>query len=143
MGFSTSAATVLIFMGILLSIGIMFPALEGSFEDVSDALDDRDERMLDQRNTDIQVSNVTYNATADTLTVDVDNTGAISLGVEETDILLDGEIQTGYATSVDGVADRSLWAPGETLTVELSDVTSKPNRLKVVTETGIAKVEVL
>jgi flagellar protein FlaF len=143
MGFSTSVATMLIFMGVVLSIGIMFPAMEGSFEQVSDALEGRDDRVLEQRNSEVNVTNTSYDAAADTFTLEANNTGAVTLDVEEVDVLFDGEIQTGYTASVEGVTGRSLWVSGETLAIEVSSVTSKPTRVKLVTGTGISEMVIL
>ncbi len=140
MGFSTSGATMILFLGVLVSAGILVPAAEYAYEDVSDARDGRSERLLDRRNSAVSVSNVTYDSTNETLNVSVNNTGSVTLGVNETDLLVNGTLRTNYGTTVAGTGDRALWLPGETLTFTVSGVSSQPDRVKVVSETGVATV---
>lgn len=140
MGFSTSGATVILFIGLLVSVGIVYPPVERSFEAVTGALDDRDDRMLQLRNSDVAVTNVTYDSTTDALNVTVDNTGTVSLAVEETDLLVNGTLVTTYTTTVGGTENRSLWGAGETLKFRVSGVTNEPARVTVVTELGLRRV---
>jgi flagellar protein FlaF len=139
MGFSTSGATVIVFLGVLVSASVFVPAAQHAVEEVSDARDGRGERLLERRNSGVEVANVTYdNSTSPaTLNVSVNNTGTVTLGVNETDLLVDGALQTGYETAVEGESNRTLWLPGETLTFTVSGVTSEPDRAKVVAETGV------
>ncbi|WP_224333877.1 hypothetical protein [Haloprofundus halobius] len=137
MGFSTSAAATIIFIGVLLSFGFLYPVVEETAEAHTEAFDDRDDRSLAQRNTDISLENSTYNESAQTLSVNVTNTGTTTLRVDETDLLLDGVIETDSETTVDGVSDRALWLPGETLTVVVDDVSEAPDRVHVVTGPGV------
>ncbi|WP_254762004.1 flagellin [Natrinema marinum] len=137
MGFSTSGATAIIFVGVLVAAGIAVPVLQTAQEERRTAIAERDDRALAMRNTAIEVASWSYNESGnDDFTMDVNNTGSTVLSVSETDLLVDGVYQGSYATSVDGTADRELWQPGETLTVTVS--TSRPDRVKIVTEHGIA-----
>lgn len=140
MGFSTSGSMAILFVGVLVAISTAYPMMSAANERVQTAVDDRGDRSLSQRNSDIELANVTYNETTDVLVVRVKNTGSRALSVDDTDVLVDGQFQQGYATSVDGDGSRSIWAPGETLRVELSTST-RPGRVKVVTEFGIAETE--
>jgi flagellar protein FlaF len=140
MGFSTSGSMAILFVGVLVAISTAYPMMSAANERVQTAVDDRGDRSLSQRNSDIELANVTYNETTDVLVVRVNNTGSRALSVDDTDVLVDGQFQQGYATSVDGDGSRSIWAPGETLRVELSTST-RPGRVKVVTEFGIAETE--
>lgn len=137
MGFSTSGAAAVIFVGVLIAIGIAYPTLETANDRRSDAIDDRDQRVLDLRNTAIGIANASYDDGADELTINVTNEGSTTLGVNETDLLVDGEYRTGYDTSVEGIGDRTVWQPGETLTIVVS-ASERPDRVKVVAENGIA-----
>lgn len=139
MGFSTSGATVVIFLGVLVSAGIFLPSAEGAIEHVADAVEDRNERTLDRRNADVAISNATYNTSDSTVVVNVTNEGAVTLSADRTDLLLNGSLQTGYNTSVDGVQGRTLWAPGELLAFEVDDPGGKPARVAVVTEHGLER----
>lgn len=130
----------ILFVGVLIAISTAYPMMSAANERVQTAVDDRDDRSLSQRNSDIELANVTYDNATDTLVVRVNNAGSRTLSVADTDVLVDGQFQQGYATSVDGDGARSLWTPGETLRVELSTST-RPDRVKVVTEFGIAETE--
>lgn len=139
MGFSTSAAAAVIFVGALVSLGILYPATAGSFERVNDALADREDRVVDQRNTAVRIDVARYNTTSENVTVEVENTGTTSLAVNDTDTLLDGTLRTENVTyQVENVTGRSLWAPGETLRITVENVSAAPGRVKVVTEYGVA-----
>ena len=137
MGFSVSGATAVIIVGALLAFGTVYPVLEDGYERVDDAASDRDDRALRQHNSAIEVGSVAY---ADpTLTVAVNNTGSTTLTVDGTDVLVDGTYRTGYATSIEGDPGRNAWEPGEQLTIELSGFDAKPDRVKVVVDSGVAE----
>lgn len=129
-----------LFVGVLIAISTAYPMMSAANERVQTAVDDRSDRSLSQRNSDIALWNVTYNDTTDALVLRVNNTGSRALSVTETDVLVDGAFSQGYATSVGGDGSRTVWLPGETLRVELSTST-RPDRVKVVTEFGIAETE--
>lgn len=138
MGFSTSAAAAVIFVGVLVSLSILYPAAAGSFEQVSDAMESREDRTLKQRNSDLLIDNGTYDGADDRVWINVTNTGTVSIDVNDTDLLVDGKLWTDRSTAVDGVDGRSIWAPGETLTITANNVTSAPARVTVVNEFGVA-----
>ncbi len=139
MGFSTSAAVAVLSIGFLISVGLLYPAVEQSVQDVSEATDTREDRMHDTRNSEIVLHEATYNSTTDVLDVTVNNSGTVTMDVEATDLLVDGVIATNRSTHVDGVADRGLWVAGEQLRIEVGDVTTTPERVVVVTGTGIER----
>ena len=137
MGFSVSASAAIVFVGFVVAFTTLYPVAANGFERVTDARDDAADRALDQRNTAVELSNVSYENATDTLTVEVTNTGATELSVAETDLLVDNTYWTGNR-SVDGDADTDVWLPGETLTITAGNVTLEPERVKVVTEHGVA-----
>ncbi|WP_435334693.1 flagellin [Haloarchaeobius sp. TZWWS8] len=139
MGFSTSGSAAILFVGVLVTLTTVYPVVETAHERVTTATDEHDDRVLDRRNTDMNVTNVSYNASTDTLVVNATNTGSRTLSVDETDLLVDGAFQTGYTVRVDGQAGRTIWVPGEQLQFELTGVTATPNRVKLVTEFGVAE----
>ena len=142
MGFSVSGATVVLFLGMIASLGIAYSGAFNAFEQVDDAYRDDADRALDRANTAIDVTNVSWDKTGpDHLTVEVENTGSTSLSVNDTDLLVENVYQTNFRTrAVDGNADTDLWLPGETLNLTVISV-PKPDRVKVVTETGISASE--
>lgn len=135
MGFSVSGATAIVLIGGLIAFSFAFSAASNGFERVSDAQTDREERLLDQQNTAIEIANASYDA--GTLTVSVNNTGSTELDVAETSLLVDGEYEPTATTSVDGDGSTSVWLPGEQLRFEV-DRDSQPGRVKVVTGIGVA-----
>ncbi|SNZ05596.1 flagellar protein FlaF [Natronoarchaeum philippinense] len=139
MGFSTSAAVAVVSIGVLISVGLLYPAVEQSVQDISDATDQRQDRMLDTRNSDALVYSASYNATSDVLNVTVNNTGTVTMGTAATDLLVDGRLATNRSTFVGGVGGRELWVPGEQLRIAASNVTTAPERVVVVTGTGLER----
>lgn len=147
MGFSVSGATAVILVGLLVSAATLYPAVDSHTERRSEAVDDRQERLLTQQNTEVEITIASYNATGD-LTVSVKNTGATTLAVSKVDLLADGEYETLLSTdtTVDGDTTTDIWSPGETLTITVSSLLSSPGRVKIVTGPGVADtatVEVL
>lgn len=137
MGFSTNGAAAILFVAAFMAVGVVVPAAQAGFEDVSESLAAKEDRMLATTNTDIAIGNATYNTTADELTVTVENTGTESLHVPDTDLLVDGDIRPDAATTVAGVSNRTVWAPGQTLTFTLA-LDSQPSRVVVVTERAVS-----
>jgi len=134
MGFSVSASTAIIFAGLFLAVGILYPAVSNGFEQVQDAQVDRDQAQLDMRNTAINITE------ANSGSVTVENTGTTSLRVSEVDLIVDGVYQTRPSGNGDYTVDNGdsdLWLPGEELTFTFNNGDT-PNRIKIVTEHGIS-----
>ena len=139
MGFSVSGATAIVFLGMIVSFGIAYAGAFNAFERIDDAYQDDADRALEQKNTAVTLTNVSWDQTGTNyLTVEVENTGSTSLSVEDTDLLVDNEYQTSFETrAVDGNAATDLWLPGETLNFTVMNET-RPGRVKVVTEMGVS-----
>jgi flagellar protein FlaF len=145
MGFSVSGSAAILLIAAFVSIGILYSAAYNGFERVQDAENSHGERVLEQRNTVVEVTNTTYDSSADELTVNVTNRGSTELVVGETDLLVDGEFQqpSNYvSSSVDGNNATSLWLPGETYSITVN-ATERPGRVKVVTSTGVTATGVV
>jgi flagellar protein FlaF len=145
MGFSVSGSAAILFIAAFVSVGILYSAAYNGYERVQDADASHGERVLEQRNTEVNVTNVTYNTTDAQLTVNVTNEGSTSLSVNETDLLVDGEYynRSSYDDwSVAGQSDTTLWLPGETYSVTVN-VSSEPSRVKVVTSPGVTATGVV
>jgi flagellar protein FlaF len=126
-------------------VGILYSAAFNGFEQVQDANDARNERVLEAKNTAIEVANVTYNETDETMTVNVTNNGSTTLSVSGTDLVSNGSYVTQSAylnTSVDGNEETDLWQPGETYSMRVTQA-PKPDQIKVVTSNGVAATEVV
>jgi len=148
MGFSVSGATVILFLGIVISFGMAYTAASNGLELVDDAYEDNTDDELARENTGVSVASAAANTGSTTLNVTVDNTGSTTLSVSDTDLLIDGNYTTltdenMTTLDVDGNSDTDLWLPGETLHIEYdydSDYQdgSHPDRVKVVTEPGVS-----
>ena len=137
MGFGVSGSTAIIFLGVLIATGTLYTATSNATENVLEAQDADSELALERKNTAITVANATYDSGSSTLTVNVTNTGAQTLEVDETTVLVDNEYAAPVTTSVDGSQATNLWPSGGNLTIEVSNET-QPGRVKVVTGTGVA-----
>jgi len=132
MGFSVSASTAIIFAGLFLAVGILYPAVSNGYELVNDAEVDRGDAQLDMRNSEIEIDSIS----SDSITVN--NTGSTTLEVNNTDLVIDGEYQPrdSYDTAVEGSASTGLWLPGESLTLDSFD-DSANDQIRIVTDHGI------
>ncbi|MFC7203970.1 fla cluster protein FlaF [Haloferax namakaokahaiae] len=142
MGFGVSGSTAIIFLGVLIATGTLYTATSNASENLLEAQDADAEQALERTNTEIVISNATYNASgSDSLVVNITNTGATTLEVDETTLLVDNVYtNTSGVTTVDGNQATNLWYPGEHLVMNVS-LGSAPGRVKVVTGTGVAATE--
>ncbi|MFD1587972.1 flagellin [Halorientalis brevis] len=144
MGFSVSGSAAIVFAGMFIAFSIFYGAASNSFERVAEAQHDNSDRVVDQRNVDIEI--VYYersDTTPNRLTILVNNTGSKVVNVEETDLIVDNEYLVPDDTTViqtDGSQpDTNLWAPGEQLNITVrGDSLYESDRVKIVTEHGIA-----
>jgi flagellar protein FlaF len=140
MGFSVSGAAAVIFAAMFISFGMWYTASANSFEQVTEAKADRTDAAVETMSADVEITSATYNASGnEELVVAVNNTGATQLDLDSTDLLVDGEYRSGWqgAATVDGNADTRLWLGAEQLRITLS-LPARPDRVKIVTETGIS-----
>lgn len=143
MGFSVSGSAAIIFVGIFLAFSSAYTASANGFERVTDATSAVDEEALDRKNTALSITNATYDAANDTLTVEAVNEGTTTLEIDAVDLLVDNAYRDNFTVRrVGGDNSTRLWLPGERLYLEVT-VTSQPARLKIVTGPGVATTEVL
>ncbi|ELZ91358.1 fla cluster protein flaF [Haloferax mucosum ATCC BAA-1512] len=144
MGFGVSGSTAIIFLGVLIATGTLYTATSNATENVLEARDANSERALERMNTDISITNATYDTGTSNLTVNVTNTGAETLSVDETTLLVDNAHVTvpDANSSVEGDTTTDLWYAGQNLSIVVG-VSSEPPRVKVVTGTGVAATEVV
>jgi flagellar protein FlaF len=136
MGFGVSGATAIIFLGLFIAAGTMVTTTSTTLEEVDEAREDRQERLLDRGNTEIAFESTVYNTTTGTLNLSVANEGATTLSVNGTTLLVDNQYEPTSTARVDGIASTDLWEPGETMTLNLT--VEQPTRVKIVTEQGVA-----
>jgi flagellar protein FlaF len=131
MGFSVSGSAVLLFAGLLVAFGMWSTAAANGLERVQEAESDRTDRLLEQRNTDVDVATANWNGAA--LTVDIENTGSAQVRVSAIDFVVDGV----YTSNWDSRSDSDILRPGETVVLS-HDFSSQPGRVKIVTGSGVA-----
>ena len=139
-GFSVSGSAAIIFVGVMVAAGIAVPSLVGSMGALADSQGEQVDRGIDALNTEFEITSAEYDSNTTTLTLELKNTGSTTLSVNKTSVLVDGTIQRDadiLSTDVDGESDATLWLPGQTFTIEIDY--SSPNRVKVVTENGVAE----
>jgi|GEM_PF-2504153 len=139
MGFSVSGAAVIIFIGLLASGTILGVAVKDANEDRNAGMESKQERLLEQQNTDVRVVEAVYDSNTSDLSVRIENTGTVTLEASLTDLVVDGDYVTSHETAVDNDTDRNLWTPGTQLSLE-TDTGAEPERVKVVTGTGVSVV---
>jgi flagellar protein FlaF len=146
MGFSVSGSAAIIFAGMFIAFGMFYTATSNGFERISEARSESAEDMLEQRNTALNITEVTYNASGnDDLVIRVNNTGSTELAINDTDVLVDNDFQgvdDWDSYNVDGDTDTEVWLPGEQLEITISR-SSDPTRVKVVTGPGLSDTEVV
>lgn len=143
MGFSVSSAGAIIFISLFVTFGVVYSAMANSTEKVNDAERAAADQFVDQRNTDLRIVNASYSA--GTLTVEANNTGAVPLGVQETDLLVDNDhvpASSFDVLTVDGQSETDLWLPDETLRIEVS-LANRPTRVLVSSAHGIRDEEAI
>lgn len=146
MGFSISGSFAIIAVAAFMSFSLVFTASSNGFEKVTDAQDQRFDDDLGRKNTAINVTQADWTA-SDVLVVEVENGGATTLTVSDTDVVVDGAYVNHSSFSVeqvDGDSSTDLWQPGETYHVEVNEsvlndqIATPPDRVKVVTEYGVS-----
>ncbi len=143
MGFSVSGSAAIIFIGLIVAAGIAIPSIVGSFGSLAGAQGQQVDRGIDSLNTEFDVWTATYDNGSDELELRLNNTGSTSLSVNGTTVLVDGVVPSDgdVSTTVEADPGASLWLPGETLTITIGGETEAPERVKIVTENGIAETE--
>jgi archaellum component FlaF (FlaF/FlaG flagellin family) len=139
MGFSVSGAAVVIFIGLLASGTILGVALKDVNEARTAGMESKHDRMLEQQNTDVRVTEAVYDSNTSDLRVRVENTGTVTLEASLTDLVVDGDYVVSREAAVDNDTDRNLWTPGKELLLE-TDRATEPQRIKIVTETGVSVI---
>ncbi|ELY61433.1 flagellin [Natronococcus amylolyticus DSM 10524] len=141
MGFSTSGATAILLIGVLVAVSVAYPTLQAAQDLRQDAIEDRDDRVLETHNT--AIDDVEITSEDGELMVTARNDGSTSLSAADTTLLVDGTLPADRETTIDEESNHELWLPEEelTITVDEDDLPDDPERIKLVTEHGVATTE--
>jgi len=138
MGFSVSAATAIIFTGIVLLAGVMSSVVFEVYGDLKDAAMDASTSEFARQRTRIEVLNSSYDATR--VFINVTNTGETTLSGAQVDVLLNGTICTeSIKTKKVSDIDSDVWGVHEVMYLEVSYKTANDRvRIVVVTPNGVS-----
>lgn len=137
MGFSVSGSAALIFAAMFIAFGMWHSAATNSFERVSDAQQIQADDTLTERNTAITIDRAFYDGNGN-LEFEATNGGSTALSLNATTLLIDNEHYAGWRGGA-LTADTDLWLPGEQITFTIGSFSSQPDRVKLVTENGVAE----
>jgi len=149
MGFSTSGSAAVLLIGLLLAASVLVPTMMSLGSTTGDAFGSQSEQLREQTNTGIEIDPEETDA-ENGVTVVVANEGTLTLGVRETDVLVNGYyVEPDETTVVDRSGDRSsdtnLWQPGTDLEIVIEQGTldneldgAEPERVQVSTQNAIA-----
>ncbi|RLF35752.1 MAG: hypothetical protein DRN03_04690 [Thermoplasmata archaeon] len=137
MGFSTTAAVAIICTSLLFSINLALTSMLPSISDLNDSYRLFEKKFIERKETDIDITNVTStNGTPFNLSIEVKNTGSVTLETEDFTIIINGEMHN-YSCS------EPYLFPGRIVNFTVTGLTERgETRIKVVTGNGIEKYEV-
>lgn len=138
MGVSTSGSLLLIFFGSFIALGAVYTATANTSESLTGAYDDHLATQNAIAETALSVE-ATYHETDGNLTIRATNTGSRDLQVSDSTVLVDGAFRALSAfqiSTVDG-QETDLW--GVDTQLRLENATARPERVKVVTDSGVAE----
>jgi archaellum component FlaF (FlaF/FlaG flagellin family) len=144
MGLSVAASSAVLFVGFILVATVLFAALNVTLMEIEEKYREAQELQSNKFRTTIKVDNATNNTTS--MFINITNTGAVTLKLSGIHLFVNGTMvpSTNITNhSIDGNNATDLWAPDETLYIEVDYVASGSERIKLVTENGISDVEVL
>ncbi len=138
MGFSVSAATVIIVTGLVLMAGVLSTVAFQALDDLKDAALDTSDSELSRARTRIEVLNASYTPTR--VFLNVTNSGETTLDTAFVDVLLNGTVATEDVVKarVSGLASE-VWGVHEVMFLEVGYAKANNwTRIVVVTENGVS-----
>lgn len=140
MGFGVSGSFVILLAGALIAFGTFYGAAWNSMERINDARAAQTEHRTTVQETLVRVHGVdVINASDCDVEFNATNTGERALDVEAVDLLVDNSYETNWRdnATVEG-AETTIWHPGDRLAIELFELGTGLDRIKLVTGSGVA-----
>ena len=134
MGFSLVGATAIIGVAVLISLELILGSAIPTITEIHESYDEMKDRSIKQVQTDINITDVdaVANDSNYDINITVENTGSITLDINNFNLLLDG---TEYSFS----CESTYLYPENTEWLILENIELKrPPRLKVITNNGIS-----
>jgi flagellar protein FlaF len=143
MGFSTSAATAIIFTGLIVMFSFTVSTVFNTYSDLKDAALEVSDAEYDRQRTRVSLVNSSYNSTH--VFINATNTGEINIDANYLDLLLNGTIETGSIVSqqVEGTTSK-VWGVHEILYVEVSySGANNLTRIRLITHNGVSGTKLM
>ena len=138
MGFSTSAATAVIFTGLIVMFSFTLGTVVEMYSDLKDAALEVSDSEYDRQRTRVSLVNSSFNATH--VFINASNTGEVNIDVDHLDVLLNGTLETErvVASTVAGTSS-SIWGVHETLYLEVTYTgANDQTRIRLITHNGVS-----
>jgi flagellar protein FlaF len=138
MGFSTSAATAIIFTGLVVMFSMTVGTVFEMYGDMKDAALEVSDSEYDRQRTRVTLLNSSYNTTH--VFINATNTGEINIDVDHLDVLLNGTLETErvVSSSVAGTSS-GIWGVHETLYLEVTySGANNLTRIRLITHNGVS-----
>jgi flagellar protein FlaF len=143
MGFSTSAATAIIFAGIVLLMGAVANTVFDTYADLKDAALETSDTEYDRQRTRLMIVNSSYDGS--TVYINASNTGEITLDTNYVDLLLNGTMETEQITTreVSGTTSK-IWGVHEVMYLEVSYIGANNwTRIRLISENGVSGTKLM
>lgn len=132
MGYGQSTAFAIVLIGVLVSLSILFPAVETTVGDVFGVYSDAQDISVQLENTEVSMNATNQSGQ---VVVELTNEGSTTIHFEDVTILVDDDYVDPDSTSVEGNTSRTYILPGETAEFQTG---VSGNRTKVVLKYGIS-----
>jgi flagellar protein FlaF len=138
MGFSTSAATAILFTGVIVLMGVTANVVFNMYEDLSRSALEVSDAEFDRQRTRLSVVNSSFNSTK--VFINVTNTGEVIIDTSQLDLLIDGVIETDSISmrQVSGTSS-GIWGVHEVLYLEVDYASAGAGtRIRLITPNGVS-----
>lgn len=143
MGFGTIVSELIIFISVMgLAVSLTF-MMSAQMADLDHASRQMNEARVEKLGTQIAIVDVSYNASANNVTLIAKNIGRTTLSISRTDVMVDGERvpSSSMTRSIPADSDErniGLWDPEETLLIVLNrNLSAGQHEAKLSTQNAI------
>ena len=143
MGFSVSAATAIIFTGLIVLMGVVANVVFETYDEMKEGALSTSDSEYDRQRTRVQIINTSFNGTS--VFINITNTGETTLDTTYIDVLLNGTIESESVNKkeVDGTTSK-VWGIHEVLFLEVSYTNANNfTRIRLITGNGVSGSKVM
>jgi|GEM_PF-1307430 len=136
MGYSVAVASAILFTSLLIAFSFVYTGVNFATGCVEDGFNEMMRIKEEKAHTCIGI--VSYNLSAPTTTLELINSGTTEINTGSLDVLIDGIlIEENITVTVNG-AITSICFPGEKFSVEITNLTGTPEKVKIVAGNGVS-----